>query len=169
MMGARSKIKSAHALESICAAKRRNGARLVFTNGCFDLLHLGHIRYLEAARELGDILVVGINSDRSVRQIKGPQRPVMSQEERSEIVAALHCVDWVAVFDTPDPLPLIRLLQPDVLVKGADWPRERIVGAELVEASGGRVEQIPLVPEASSTSVIQRVLDRYAGGAKDFR
>jgi D-glycero-beta-D-manno-heptose 1-phosphate adenylyltransferase len=168
-MRARSKIKSPHEVETLCAARRRAGARLVFTNGCFDLLHLGHIRYLEAARELGDVLVVGINSDHSVRQIKGPQRPVMSQEERSEIVAALHCVDYVTVFDTPDPLPLIQLLQPDVLVKGADWPREKVIGAELVEANGGRVELIPLEPEASSTSIIQRVMDRCAGGAKDFR
>jgi len=167
-MRARSKIKTPHEVEALCAARRRDGARMVFTNGCFDLLHLGHIRYLETARELGDVLVVGINSDHSVRQIKGPHRPVMAQEERSEIVAALHCVDYVTVFDTPDPLPLIRLLQPDVLVKGADWPREKIVGAELVEANGGKVEQIPLVPEASSTSIIQRVLDRYAGAAKDF-
>lgn len=137
---------------------------MVFTNGCFDLLHLGHVRYLEEARSLGDFLVVGVNTDRSVSRIKGPLRPVTSQEERSEVLAALQCVDYVTLFDTPDPLPLIVALQPDILVKGADWAEDRIVGADVVLAKGGRVVRIPMIPNASTTAIIDRIVARFATG-----
>jgi rfaE bifunctional protein nucleotidyltransferase chain/domain len=164
-MKARDKIKSIREAQALCQAARQEGRRVVFTNGCFDLLHRGHVRYLEEARELGEMLVVGINSDLSVRRIKGSSRPVVSQEERSEVLAALHCVDVVVIFAEPDPLAIIEQLQPDVLAKGADWPRERIIGADFVESLGGRVVQVPLVEGVSTTDVIERVLACYGIGA----
>ena len=112
------------------------GRKVVFTNGCFDLLHVGHLRYLTEARQLGDMLVVGLNSDRSVRQIKGPTRPITPEEQRAEVLAGLTVVDLVTIFDQPDPLQLIELLEPDVLVKGGDWPLDRIIGRDPVEARG---------------------------------
>jgi len=160
-MKARDKVKTALEAKAICEAARRRGSQVVFTNGCFDLLHVGHVRYLESARDEGDMLVVGVNSDASVRRIKGPLRPITSEEERSELVAALHCVDYAVLFDTPDPLPLIELLQPDVLVKGADWPLDRIVGADVVCSGGGRVVRAPLMPEASTTGIIERIVNRF--------
>ncbi len=134
---------------------------MVFTNGCFDLLHVGHLRYLEAARGLGDFLVVGVNSDGSVRRIKGPRRPLVPEQERSELVAGLACVDAVVVFDDPDPYRLIDLLRPDVLVKGADWALERIVGADLVTRRGGQVKRIAVVEDRSTSRLIRRILDLY--------
>ena len=160
-MKARDKIKTALEVKAICDAARRQGLQAVFTNGCFDLLHVGHIRYLELARDEGDMLVVGVNSDASVRQIKGPLRPITAELERGELVAALHCVDYVVLFDTPDPLPLIELLQPAVLVKGADWPLDRIVGADVVFRGGGRVVRAPLMPESSTTEIIERIMSRF--------
>jgi D-beta-D-heptose 7-phosphate kinase/D-beta-D-heptose 1-phosphate adenosyltransferase len=130
---------------------------VVFTNGCFDLLHVGHVRYLQAARALGDALVVGLNADASVRRIKGPRRPVTPQRERAEVLAALECVDYVTIFAADTPLALIRRVGPDVLVKGGDWPPERIVGREAVLARGGRVLSIPLVPGRSTTGLIERL------------
>jgi rfaE bifunctional protein nucleotidyltransferase chain/domain len=164
-MRAKDKIKSIDELRMLCAGLRNQGLRVVFTNGCFDLLHVGHVRYLEAARECGDILVVGINSDVSVRHIKGEGRPLVSQEERSEVLAALHCVDYVTVFAEPDPLATIQLLQPEVLVKGADWPLEAIIGGEVVQQSGGRVVRIALVPKVSTSGIVERILARYAHNA----
>lgn len=155
------KIKTAEELAEICRSARADGCRVVFTNGCFDLLHVGHVRYLEAARVLGDLLVVGVNSDDSVAGIKGPRRPVTPVLERSELVAALHCVDYVCVFATLDPLPLIRLVQPDILVKGADWPLDKIVGAEDVRKAGGEVVRIPLVAGKSTTGIIEEILRRF--------
>jgi D-beta-D-heptose 7-phosphate kinase/D-beta-D-heptose 1-phosphate adenosyltransferase len=160
MMRARSKIKNPGELQELFAAKRQEGRRIVFTNGCFDLMHVGHLRYLEAARELGDLLVVGVNSDRSVRMIKGPKRPIISEDQRSEVVAGLHCVDLVTLFDDPDPLALIQLLKPDILVKGADWPIDKIVGASFVLDSGGDVVRIPLIPDVSTTTIIERIVSR---------
>lgn len=160
-MKAIDKIKTAQELQIICAVAQREGLRVVFTNGCFDLLHAGHVRYLEAARKLGDLLVVGINSDDSVRQIKGILRPIVVEEDRSELVAALHCVDYVVLFATPDPLPLIELLRPDILVKGADWSPEKIVGAREVLREGGQVARIPLVPRISTSIIIERITDRF--------
>jgi D-beta-D-heptose 7-phosphate kinase/D-beta-D-heptose 1-phosphate adenosyltransferase len=149
-------------LPEAAAALRRRGGRIVFTNGCFDLLHAGHVRYLTAARGCGDRLVVGLNSDRSVRTIKGPLRPVIPEEQRAEVLAALACVDHVVLFDTPDPLPLIRILRPDVLVKGADWELERIVGADAVRQGGGEVVRIALLPGISTSAIIARILERCA-------
>jgi rfaE bifunctional protein nucleotidyltransferase chain/domain len=132
--------------------------RIVFTNGCFDLMHVGHTRYLQAAKDLGDLLVVAVNSDASVRSLnKVPERPIISETQRAEVVAALGCVDYVILFNEPDPQSLIAALQPDVLVKGGDWAVERIVGREIVEARGGIVRTIPLVPDVSTTSIIQRI------------
>ncbi|MCU0587016.1 MAG: D-glycero-beta-D-manno-heptose 1-phosphate adenylyltransferase [Syntrophobacteraceae bacterium] len=167
-MRARDKVKSAAETALICRTLRGEGRiRVVFTNGCFDLLHLGHLRYLEEARSLGDLLVVGINSDASVRRIKGALRPIQGESERSELLAGLCCVDYVVVFDTPDPLPLIEAIQPDILVKGADWPEDQIVGAEAVKRTGGRVERIPLTPERSTTSIVRKVIDRYGRDHQD--
>jgi len=139
-------------------AARTQGKRIVFTNGCFDLMHVGHTRYLQAAKELGGLLVVAVNSDASVRSLnKAPDRPIVSESQRAEVVAALGCVDYVILFDDPDPQGLIAALQPDVLVKGGDWAVERIVGREIVEARGGVVRTIPLVPGISTTSLIERI------------
>lgn len=131
---------------------------MVLTNGCFDLLHVGHIRYLQSARALGDVLVVGVNSDASVRLLqKGPGRPVMPDEHRMEVLSALSCVDYVVKFEEPDPLLLIKTIQPDVLVKGGDWPIDQIVGRSSVEARGGTVVSIPLVPGVSTSRIIERI------------
>jgi len=139
-------------------AARTQGKRIVFTNGCFDLMHVGHTRYLQAAKDLGDLLVVTVNSNASVTSLnKAPDRPIVSEAERAEVVAALGCVDYVILFDEPDPQGLIAALQPDVLVKGGDWAVERIVGREIVEARGGVVRTIPLVPGVSTTSLIERI------------
>ena len=141
----------------LCTAQTQ-GKRIVFTNGCFDLMHIGHTRYLQAAKDLGDLLVVGVNSDASVKILnKAPDRPIVSHAQRAEVVAALGCVDYVILFNEPDPHSLIAALQPDVLVKGGDWAVERIVGREIVEARGGLVKTIPLVPDISTTSLIQRI------------
>jgi|SRR5579884_4100467 D-beta-D-heptose 7-phosphate kinase/D-beta-D-heptose 1-phosphate adenosyltransferase len=152
------KIKTRPDLAAILTDLRRQGKRIVFTNGCFDLMHIGHTRYLQAARELGDVLVVGVNSDASVRSLnKGPGRPIVPHAQRAEVLAALACVDYVVVFDEPDPGALIGALQPDVLVKGGDWAPDRIVGREVVEARGGRVLTIPLVPGVSTTALVERI------------
>lgn len=145
-------------LLSILTGERAKGKRIVFTNGCFDLMHIGHTRYLQAAKTLGDILVVGVNSDASVRTLdKAPGRPIVPEAQRAEILAALGCVDFVIIFDESDPLQLITAVQPDVLVKGGDWVIDRIVGREIVEARGGMVKTIPLVPGLSTTDLLQRI------------
>ncbi|TKS62205.1 MAG: glycerol-3-phosphate cytidylyltransferase [Nitrospira sp.] len=137
---------------------RAQKKRIVFTNGCFDLMHVGHTRYLQAAKGLGDLLVVAVNSDASVRSLnKAPDRPIVPDAQRAEVVAALGCVDYVILFNEPDPQNLIASLQPDILVKGGDWAVERIVGREIVEARGGVVRTIPLVPGVSTTALIQRI------------
>jgi rfaE bifunctional protein nucleotidyltransferase chain/domain len=152
------KVLTSTQLAPILAQAREQKKRIVFTNGCFDLMHVGHTRYLREAKQLGDILVVGVNSDASVRRLnKAPDRPIVSDSQRAEVVAALGCVDYVVIFTEPDPLNLITTLQPDVLVKGGDWPVERIVGREIVEARGGIVKAIPLVPGMSTTSLIQQI------------
>lgn len=161
-MTARDKIKTAEELGDLCACARERGQRVVFTNGCFDLLHAGHVRYLEEARGLGDLLIVGVNSDDSVRSIKGPLRPIVSEDDRSELVAALQCVSFVVLFGTSDPLPLIELLRPHVLVKGADWAMDKIVGSELVLREGGNVARIPLTPRISTTIIIERIAVRFS-------
>jgi len=136
---------------------RAEGRKVVFTNGVFDLLHPGHVRYLRAARSEGDALIVGVNSDRSTRAIKGPARPVVPEAERAEVLAALASVDAVVIFDEETPDEIIRRLQPDVLVKGADWPSDQIVGRGTVEARGGRVVRVPVIAGQSTTSIVERV------------
>lgn len=130
---------------------------VVFTNGVFDLLHPGHVRYLAEARRHGDALIVGVNSDRSVRAIKGPTRPILPEDERAEILAALRCVDAVCIFDEETPQAIIARLQPDVLVKGADWPADEIVGRDVVETRGGRVVRIPVAAGYSTTGIVERI------------
>ena len=155
------KIKNINAIKSIVARLKIRRKKIVFTNGCFDILHVGHIRYLKKAKSLGDILVVGLNTDRSVREIKGEKRPIVPQDERAEVLAALEFVDYVVLFDDPDPFALIEKVKPTILAKGADWPKDKIVGRDVVEKAGGRVVRIPLVPGASSTGVIEDIIRVY--------
>lgn len=136
---------------------RARGGKVVFTNGVFDLLHPGHVQYLQAARKLGDALIVGLNSDRSVRANKGPERPITPEAERAEILMALECVDAVAIFDDETPAEIVRRVQPDVLVKGADWGPDNIVGRDIVEARGGVVVRMELLPGYSTTDLIRKV------------
>jgi D-beta-D-heptose 7-phosphate kinase/D-beta-D-heptose 1-phosphate adenosyltransferase len=143
--------------------EKRNGRRIVFTNGCFDLLHPGHIRGFEMARQMGEALVVGLNSDASVRQLKGPTRPVIPEQERAEILSALESVDAVVIFDEPTPREVIARLLPDILVKGGDWPSDQIVGREEVEAAGGRVVSIPFVPGYSTTTILKKIREGSGG------
>jgi len=166
-MRAQRKILLKGALKEEVSLLKRQGKQIVFTNGCFDILHIGHVQYLEKAKEQGDILVLALNSDVSVRSIKGPLRPVVPQDERAYVMASLEVVDYVTIFDEDTPLALIEYLQPDILVKGGDWSRETVVGAESVEQGGGRVVIIPQVSEtatdnpASTTNVIDRILAAY--------
>ena len=144
-------------IQPLLADARRAGHRVVFTNGVFDLLHPGHIRYLQAARALGDRLVVGVNSDRSARGNKGPERPITPERERAEILSALACVDGVVIFDEATPAEIVRAVQPDVLVKGADWAADAIVGRDTVEARGGRVVRMPIEPGWSTTAIVEKI------------
>ena len=141
----------------LVAQLRASGKTIVFTNGVFDLLHIGHLRYLQQARALGDALLIGLNSDRSVRAIKGPDRPITAEHERAEVLEALTCVDGAVIFDEDTPHALISALQPDVLVKGADWAEDAIVGRDIVEARGGRVVRITLEPGRSTTGIIDKI------------
>jgi rfaE bifunctional protein nucleotidyltransferase chain/domain len=151
------KILSLEKLLGVRKSLRAAGQRLVFTNGVFDLLHVGHVRYLAEARSLGDALVVAINSDRTVRKLKGEERPVTNESERAEILAALRSVSYVTIFDDVSPRSLIAQLLPDVLVKGGDWELDEIHGREEVEGAGGRVVSLPFVAGASTTSIIERM------------
>jgi len=139
------------------------GKKVVFSNGCFDILHAGHVHYLAAARELGDALVIGLNSDASVRRIKGALRPICNELDRSALLCALEAVDAVTIFDEDTPESLIGMLLPDILVKGADWQVERIAGAKAVLESGGSVQTLPLIEERSTSGIIETILQRYAG------
>jgi len=136
---------------------KKNGRRIVFTNGCFDLLHRGHIEYLAKAKSLGDILIVGLNADDSVRRLKGPNRPITPQEDRAAILAALAVVDYVCIFDEDTPYELIRAVVPDILVKGADWTVDDVVGKDIVDAAGGSVHTIEFLPNRSTTNIIQKI------------
>ncbi|ADC89451.1 rfaE bifunctional protein [Thermocrinis albus DSM 14484] len=144
--------------------RERKGKRVVFTNGCFDILHAGHADYLAKAKAMGDILVVGINSDESVRRIKGDRRPIVPQDMRAKLVDSLKPVDYVLIFEEDTPLNLIKAIKPDVLVKGEDWPLEEIVGADIVLSYGGTVERIPFSYTVSTTQIIERILQRYKDG-----
>jgi D-beta-D-heptose 7-phosphate kinase/D-beta-D-heptose 1-phosphate adenosyltransferase len=155
------KIKGRDILRKIVQDLKAKGKRVVFTNGCFDLLHIGHIRYLEKAKALGDILVVGVNSDQSVRNLKGPNRPILPEEERAEIISGFGCVDYITIFDESTPLELISSLQPHILVKGGDWTKETTVGKEVVEKLGGKVVILPFIEESSTSNLIETILKRY--------
>lgn len=156
-----SKILGTEALASERAHLRQAGKILVFTNGCFDILHTGHVDYLAFARSQGDALAVGINSDASVKRNKGVKRPIIPQEERARMLASLECVDYVTIFDTPEPLDLIRAVLPDVLVKGSDWAHY-VAGRDIVEAAGGRIALAQLTPGWSTTEIIRRIRDAYS-------
>ena len=142
---------------------RKSGQTIVFTNGCFDIMHVGHVRYLGQARSQGDLLVVGLNSDSSVRAIKGDSRPIVGQDHRAELLASLACVDYVVPFEELDPLRLIQAIKPDVLVKGEDWAEDAIVGAEEVKSRGGKVVRISFVEETSTSGIIQTILKHHRG------
>ncbi len=157
---ARNKVMKRDALVRRVRAAQRKGERVVFTNGCFDLLHVGHVRSLEQAAGLGDRLVVAVNSDASVRELKGEDRPLVRLRERAELIAALACVDWVVSFSAQTPLRLIEAVRPDVLAKGGDWARADIVGGDEVESWGGRVVRLREVPGVRTTGLIERARGR---------
>lgn len=159
-IGLRLKIVSLHDLMLILPALRQSiKPRVVFTNGCFDLVHRGHVDYLSKARDLGDLLIVGLNSDASVRRLKGEKRPISNQESRAMVLAAFAFVDYVVIFDEDTPLNLIKNIVPDILVKGGDYDRSTVVGADFVEAHGGRLELIPLVPGESTTNLVKKMVN----------
>ncbi len=155
------KIVELQDLQAKVAAIKESGKKVVFTNGCFDILHVGHVRYLAAARLEGDVLLVGLNSDESVRLIKSAKRPIVKQNERAEVLASLWCVDYIILFNEQDPLLLIQAISPDILVKGDDWTHENIIGADFVNDRGGRVVRIPVVPKTSTSGIIERIVERY--------
>jgi len=157
-----SKIKDQTAMKAVVETAKGAGKKVVFTNGCFDILHQGHVRYLSEAKKCGDFLVIGLNSDRSVRNIKGKNRPLMPVGARAELLAALCFVDGIVVFDDEDPLAIIKYLRPQVLVKGSDWAEEDIIGAELIKKAGGEVRRIPLVPGITTSGIIRRIADLYS-------
>jgi len=143
------------------AGLKQAGRRIVFTNGCFDILHVGHVRYLKSARALGDILIVGLNSDASVKRIKGDKRPIVPERERAEVLSSLRFVDYVVLFDEPDPYNTIAAIKPDILVKGGDWSPENIIGRDIVESYGGEVHTIPFIEGASSSRMIEDIVTKY--------
>jgi rfaE bifunctional protein nucleotidyltransferase chain/domain len=157
----RSKILRLSDLVKVLESLREAGKRIVFTNGCFDILHAGHVRYLAAARSKGDVLVLGLNSDVSVKSIKPENRPIVRQDQRAEVLAGLACVDYITIFDEPDPLVLIQTIKPDVLIKGADWKETEIIGSDVVKSYGGKVIRIEVVPGISTSRIIQRILKLY--------
>ena len=164
MTRARDKILTRTRAAQVLRRAQRRGERVVFTNGCFDLLHVGHVRSLEEARSHGDRLVVAINTDRSVRRLKGPGRPVVGGRQRAEVLAGLACVDWVVLFGEETPLRVIRALRPDVLAKGGDWKLDQIVGREDVEGWGGRVVRLRQVPGVRTSAVVERMAKRGERG-----
>lgn len=166
MTGIESKIVSREQAAGQSRQWREQGKTVVFTNGCFDILHAGHVRYLTAARAQGDVLVVGLNSDASVTTIKGPVRPITPEDQRAEVLAALQCVDAVVLFDEKDPYELIAAVRPHVLVKGEDWAEDQIVGADLVKAAGGKVVRVPFTCQVSTSAIIAKIV-RLAGQGRD--
>ena len=151
------KAKSLNELKTLTAAARTNGKIVVFTNGCFDLLHRGHIYLLREAKALGDLLVVGINSDQSVKAIKGPTRPILAETDRLELIASMEMVNYVLLFDEPDPYNIISILRPDILVKGGDWSTEEVIGGDLVQGNGGKVVVVPYLKGFSTTEIIAKI------------
>lgn len=158
-----SKIKSREQLSKLIPQLKSRGKRIVFTNGCFDLLHYGHIQYLQAARAKGDYLIVGLNSDSSVRKLKGGNRPLVGERDRARILAALASVDYVTIFKELTPLDLIKIIKPDILVKGADWPKDKIVGASLVKGYGGKILTVKLAAGRSTTNLIRKIAKAFSG------
>lgn len=150
------KVLSAQSLEQAIADFKKSGKKIVFTNGCFDLLHIGHVRYLEQAKSLGDILIVGINTDASVQVLKGPTRPIQNENDRAEILASLKSVDHTVLFGEQTPINLIKSVKPDILVKGGDWKKEQIVGWDFVESYGGEVKSLQFVDGKSTTNIIAK-------------
>lgn len=159
------KTVSLRQLEAELASAKKKKRKVVFTNGCFDIIHAGHVRYLKKARSLGDVLVVGLNSDSSVRSIKGEKRPIVPQKERSEVLSALECVDFVVLFSESTPLKLIRAVKPDILAKGADWAAKDIVGGDFVRSYGGKTARVTLVKGKSTTNIIRRILELHKDSA----
>ncbi len=155
------KILSFDEIEIKAEKLRSEGKKIVFTNGCFDILHKGHVSYLKKAKELGDILVIGVNSDRSIKSIKGEKRPILPQDERAFILSALEMIDYVVIFDEDTPYELIKRVKPHILVKGGDWDINNIVGKDIVESYGGKVLNIPFVEGKSTTNIIERILSVY--------
>jgi len=154
------KIVSVNALKRKIKDSRRGRKKIAFTNGCFDIIHLGHVRYLETAKKKNRVLIVGLNSDRSIKKIKGSKRPIVSQIQRASVLAALECVDYVTIFNEETPLKLITALKPDILIKGADWKNKGAVGADVVYANGGKVEFIKYIPKSSTTNIINTILKK---------
>src|SRR3989338_5314219 len=156
-MSGEGKIKTQSEIRKITDKLKRQGKRIVFTNGCFDILHYGHIKYLQDAKNLADVLVLGLNSDSSIRKIKGSARPINKQLDRARVLSALTCVDYLTIFSEDTPLRLIKLIQPDVLVKGGDWQAEKIVGADFVKSHGGKVLAISYIKGYSTTKLINKI------------
>ncbi len=155
------KILTRDVLQKKLEELRKQGKKIAFTNGCFDILHVGHVRYLREAKKTADVLVLALNSDSSVRSIKGEKRPLVSEQERAEVLAALEFIDFVTIFPELTPLELIKYLKPDVLIKGGDWPEEKVVGREEVKQWGGRVSIIPEVEGKSTTNVVDKIIKTY--------
>ncbi len=160
----KNKFKTLHELKLTLDAIKKTGNKVVFTNGCFDLLHVGHTRYLKEAQLIGDYLVIAINSDKSVRGLKGDKRPIVPETERAELLAALDVVDFVTIFDEPDPYNVINELRPDFLVKGGDWGEGEIIGSDIVTENGGKVIRLPYLEGSSSTNIVETIIERYCGG-----
>jgi rfaE bifunctional protein nucleotidyltransferase chain/domain len=155
------KIKDLLKLKKIIVNLKKNGKRIVFTNGCFDIIHSGHLKYLKEAKQKGDVLVVAINSDSSAKIIKGKKRPVIPQQDRAEVVAGLESVSYVTIFNEPTPLNLIKQLKPDILVKGGNWKKKDVVGKDFIETYGGKTFIIPLIKHRSTTAIIKTILKRF--------
>jgi len=160
-----SKILDRITLKGKIDVLRRDGKKIAFTNGCFDILHVGHVRYLKEARKTADTLILALNSDSSVRAIKGEKRPLVSEQERAEVLAALECIDFVTIFQELTPLELICYLKPDVLVKGGDWPEDQVVGRNEIKQWGGHVTLIPEVIGKSTTNIVDKIITVYCSGS----
>jgi len=155
------KILERKRLKEKVEALRKNGKKIAFTNGCFDILHVGHVRYLIEARKTADVLILALNSDSSVRAIKGEKRPLLPEEERAEVLSALECIDFITIFPESTPLELINLLKPDFLIKGGDWPEDKVVGRDEIKKWGGRVILIPEIKGKSTTNIVEKIKTVY--------
>jgi len=162
-MVTKQKILKIETLKRRVSQLRKQGQTIAWTNGCFDILHLGHVSYLQAAKKKDRILVIGLNSDKSIRKIKGSKRPIVPQNERAGVLAALECVDYITIFDEDTPQRFIEILKPDVLIKGDDWKGKGVAGSDVVEANGGKVEYIKFIDQCSSTNIIEKILKRFNG------